>query len=63
MMVTKTLKEEWEQVIYDIRIRCKRYLFESYSLEEEGLDVPRLDRLLLVTTQKEYAVIVQSVWT
>ena len=60
-MATKTLKEEWEQVIYDIRIRCKRYMFATYALAKEGLDIPRFCRLYLTTTQKDYAMIVQSV--
>ena len=39
----------------------KRYLFASYRLAKEGLDIPRLDRLYLVTPQKDYAVVTQSV--
>ena len=54
-------KAEREQAIEDMRIGKKRYLFASYSLAKEGLDIPRLDRLYLTTPQKDYAVIVQSV--
>lgn len=44
-----------------MRTGKKRYLFATYSLAKEGLDIPRLDRLYLTTPQKDYAVIVQSV--
>lgn len=60
-MTTKALKAEREQAIEDMRTGAKRYLFATYSLAKEGLDIPRLDRLFLTTPQKDYAVIVQSV--
>lgn len=60
-MTSKKLKAEREQAIEDMRTGDKRYLFATYSLAKEGLDIPRLDRLFLVTPQKDYAVIVQSV--
>ena len=60
-MTSKRLKAEREQAIEDMRTGDKRYLFATYSLAKEGLDIPRLDRLYLVTPQKDYAVIVQSV--
>ena len=43
-----------------MRTGDKHYLFATYSLAKEGLDIPRLDRLFLTTPQKDYAVIVQS---
>lgn len=60
-MTTKALKAEREQAIEDMRTGTKHYLFATYSLAKEGLDIPRLDRLYLTTPQKDYAVIVQSV--
>jgi superfamily II DNA or RNA helicase len=39
----------------------KRYLFATYSLAKEGLDVPRLERLYMATPQKDYAVITQAI--
>ena len=60
-MTTKKGKAEREQAIEDMRSGKKRYLFASYRLAKEGLDIPRLDRLYLTTPQKDYAVIVQSV--
>jgi len=60
-MTTKVLKAERAQAIEDMRTGDKRYLFATYSLAKEGLDIPRLDRLYLTTPQKDYAVIVQSI--
>ena len=37
------------------------FLFATYALAKEGLDIPRLDRLYLPTPQKDYAVITQSI--
>lgn len=60
-MTSKKGKAEREQAIEDMRNGKKRFLFASYKLAKEGLDIPRLDRLHLVTPQKDYAIIVQSV--
>ena len=60
-MTTKKGKAEREQAIADMRTGEKRYLFATYSLAKEGLDVPRLERLYMVTPQKDYAVITQSI--
>ena len=60
-MTSKKQKAERAQAIEDMRAGTKRYLFATYSLAKEGLDIPRLDRLYLATPQKDYAVIVQSV--
>jgi superfamily II DNA or RNA helicase len=60
-MTTKKGKAEREQAIADMRTGGKRYLFATYSLAKEGLDVPRLERLYMVTPQKDYAVITQAI--
>lgn len=60
-MTTKKGKQQREQAIADMREGKKHYLFASYKLAKEGLDIPRLDRLYLTTPQKDYAVIVQSI--
>ncbi len=57
----KTKKSVREQAIEDMRTGKKRFLFATYALAKEGLDIPRLERLYLVTPQKDYAVITQSV--
>lgn len=60
-MTTKKAKALREQAIEEMRQGRKRYLFATYSLAREGLDIPRLDRLYLTTPQKDYAVITQSI--
>lgn len=60
-MTTKKGKAEREQAIEDMRTGKKKYLFATYSLAKEGLDVPRLERLFLTTNQKDFAVITQSI--
>ena len=60
-MTSKNAKAEREQAIEDMRAGKKHFLFASYKLAKEGLDIPRLDRLHLATPQKDYAIIVQSV--
>ena len=60
-MTSKKAKAEREQANEDMRTGKKHFLFASYKLAKEGLDIPRLDRLHLATPQKDYAIIVQSV--
>ena len=60
-MTTKKGKAEREQAIADMRTGEKKYLFATYSLAKEGLDVPRLERLYMATPQKDYAVITQAI--
>lgn len=60
-MTSKKGKAQREQAIDDMRNGKKHFLFASYRLAKEGLDIPRLDRLHLATPQKDYAIIVQSV--
>jgi superfamily II DNA or RNA helicase len=60
-MTSKKGKQQREQAIEDMRTGKKHFLFASYKLAKEGLDIPRLDRLHMATPQKDYAIIVQSV--
>ena len=60
-MTTKKGKAEREQAIEDMRSGAKKYLFATYSLAKEGLDIPCLERLYMATPQKDYAVITQSI--
>lgn len=57
----KVKKADREQILEDMRNGKKRVLLATYSLAKEGLDVPCLDRLLLATPVKDYAIVVQSV--
>jgi len=60
-MTSKKARREREQAIEDMREGRKHYLFASFSLAKEGLDIPRLDRLYMTTPKKDYAVVTQSV--
>ena len=60
-MTSKKGKAEREQAIEDMRTGRKKYLFATYSLCKEGLDIPRLGRLFMTTPVKDYAVVVQSI--
>ena len=60
-MTSKKGKAEREQALEDMRTRKKKYLFATYSLAKEGLDIPCLERLFMATPQKDYAVITQSI--
>lgn len=59
-MTSKKGKAEREAAIEQMRTGKKKYLFATYTLAKEGLDVPRLERLFLTTPQKDEAVIIQS---
>ena len=60
-MTSKKGKAEREQALEDMRSGTKKYLFATYSLAKEGLDIPCLERLFMATPQKDYAVITQSI--
>lgn len=60
-MTSKKGKAQREKALEDMRAGKKHFLFATYALAKEGLDIPRLDRLYLTTPQKDYAVIAQSI--
>ena len=60
-MTSKKGKAEREKALEDMRTGKKKYLFATYSLAKEGLDIPCLERLFMATPQKDYAVITQSI--
>lgn len=60
-MTSKKGKLEREKALDEMRKGNKKYLFATYQLAKEGLDIPRLERLYLTTPQSDYAVITQSV--
>lgn len=57
----KTKPSVREKALEEMRDGTKKFLFATYSLAKEGLDVPRLERLFMATPQKDYAVITQSI--
>lgn len=60
-MTSRKGKEEREEALADMRNGNKKYLFATYSLCKEGLDIPRLERLFMTTPVKDYAVVAQSI--
>lgn len=60
-MTSKAARAARIRAIEDMRNGKKHFLFASYSLAKEGLDIPRLDRLYLTTPKKDYAVVTQSI--
>lgn len=57
----KIKKQDRELALEQMRNKEKHILLATYQLAKEGLDVPCLDRLLLATPVKDYAIVVQSV--
>ncbi len=57
----KVKKADRELALDQMRNKDKHILLATYKLAKEGLDVPCLDRLLLATPVKDYAIVVQSV--
>lgn len=57
----KTKKEEREGSIQKIREGKERVLFATYGLAKEGLDIPRLDRLILASPHRDKATIIQAI--
>lgn len=60
-MTTKKGKAEREQAIEDMREGKKKYLFATYSLAAEGMDIPNLERLFMASPVKDYVRVTQSV--
>lgn len=60
-MSSKSGKLERIQAIEDMRSGKERFLFATYQLVKEGLDIPVLDRAFLTVSHSDKATIVQSV--
>ena len=60
-MTSKRGKAEREQAIEDMRNGRKKYLFATFSLAKEGLDIPCLEVLYMTLPQKDYAVVTQAI--
>ena len=60
-MTTKLEKAAREQALVDMRNGAKKYLFATYPLAREGLDIPCLERLYMGSPQKDFSVITQSI--
>lgn len=60
-MTSKAAKKEREEAIQLMRDKKEHYLFASFSLAKEGLDIKPLNRLFLVAPTKNKIVLIQSV--
>lgn len=60
-MTSKKARLERGLALENMRTGKKQFLFATYSLCKEGLDIPRLERLYLTTPQKDFAIITQSI--
>ena len=60
-MTSKKAKAEREKAKEDMRTGKKLYLFGSYKIAREGLDIPRLSRLFMASPVKDPAIVEQSV--
>lgn len=56
----KTKKDLREKSIQEVRDGKENVLFATYGLAKEGLDIPRLDRLILASPHRDEATIVQA---
>lgn len=57
----KTKKDIREKAIQEVREGKEKVLFATYGLAKEGLDIPRLDRLILASPHRDKATIIQSI--
>lgn len=57
----KTKKDIRENAIQEVRDGKVKVLFATYGLAKEGLDIPRLSRLILASPHRDKATIIQSV--
>ena len=60
-MTGKRGKAAREAAMEAMRSGEKGYLFATYGLAKEGLDIPCLDRLFLATPQGDYTVVTQAI--
>ena len=60
-MTSKKAKEERQQAIEKMRNKEEHYLFATYSLAKEGLDIKPLNRVVLIAPTKNSIVLIQSI--
>lgn len=59
-MTSKKAKQEREQAIEKMRNKEEHYLFATFSLAREGLDIKSLNRLFLIAPTKNKITLIQS---
>ena len=60
-MTSKTAKKEREEAIQLMRDKKEHYLFATFSLAKEGLDIKNLNKLFLIAPTKNSNALIQSV--
>ena len=60
-MTSKKAKQEREEAIEKMRNKEEHYLFATYNLAREGLDIKSLNRLFLVAPTKNKISLIQSI--
>lgn len=60
-MTTKKAKEEREQAIEKMRNKEEHFLFATFQLAREGLDIKPLNRLFLIAPTKNKITLIQSI--
>ena len=60
-MTSKKAKQEREEAIEKMRNKEEHYLFATYSLAREGLDIKSLNRLFLIAPTKNKINVIQSI--
>lgn len=60
-MTSKKAKKEREEAVQKIRDKKEHFLFSSFGIAKEGLDIKPLNRLFLVAPTKNSNVLIQSV--
>lgn len=60
-MTSKKAKQERQEAIEKMRNKEEHYLFASYSLAKEGLDIKSLNRVFLIAPTKNKIVLIQSI--
>lgn len=57
----KTKKDIRENAIQEVREGKEKVIFATYGLAKEGLDIPRLDRLILASPHRDKATVIQAI--
>ena len=57
----KTKKDIRENAIQEVREGKEKAIFATYGLAKEGLDIPRLDRLILASPHRDKATVIQAI--
>lgn len=60
MLTSSSSFKDRQYALNQMRLGIRHYLFATYQLAKEGLDIPNLDRLFYATPTKTHVTVVQS---